>query len=576
MSAFLTAMIISGLVLVSTVHLSVVHASTNVIDIISSDTTWTTANGSYTFTGPVVAATSIASLQIADSAMAEGVNSTTYQPINRTQVFTPADTYAYSWIELADVYSPSHNVTWTWLTPNDNIYFTFSLTIPDPGQGHYYPQYYVCCDIYVEGSNALLTPGQWQVNVYIDGAVALVQIFTLLSQDLTPEGIRSAYNVSPLIQSGYTGKNVTVAIINTGIDSTFYQDIQGFDTAFDLPDASVSVVTPFGTQGTNSETPTSETTGDAEFVHAMAPDAHILLVLVGQSSELGGFSYVIDNNAADIATVSPSCYYWGQGAQSIVGSYNSEYAKSVVENITLMAASNDWGSNNTVPWGQFTGQFWTNYLPNCYLMPQYSPYVTAVGGTSLTLSSTGLYESETGWNQSGGGPSNLFQQPAWQTGDGVPNNGYRDIPDIALDASDQTPYTYFWNGSLGVFCGTSAGAPTFAGILADIIQAAGHRIGFLNPTLYSIASSDPSTFHDITQGYSLVETPSGPQIGYSALPGWDFVTGIGSPDSVKLAEHITGLTIPTIPEFPSWIIPSLLIMVVTGVGLLIYSKKRNH
>jgi subtilase family serine protease len=141
-----------------------------------------------------------------------------------------------------------------------------------------------------------------------------------------------------------------------------------------------------------------------------------------------------------------------------VESYNSEFSFSVVSKITLIAASNDWGSNNSVPWGTITGEFWTKALPNSYLMPQYSPYVTAVGGTALTLMSGG-YGSEVGWSRSGGGPSNLFPQPTWQTGPGVPRNGYRDIPDIALDASCDTPYAFVWQGNANDwFCGTSAGA----------------------------------------------------------------------------------------------------------------------
>jgi kumamolisin len=86
------------------------------------------------------------------------------------------------------------------------------------------------------------------------------------------------------------------------------------------------------------------------------------------------------------------------------------------------------------------------------MMPQYSPYVTAVGGTELSVQSG----TETGWSQSGGGPSNLFREPNWQTGPGVPQNGFRNIPDSALNASCQTPYAYDWKSDTYTwFCGTS-------------------------------------------------------------------------------------------------------------------------
>ena len=189
----------------------------------------------------------------------------------------------------------------------------------------------------------------------------------------TPGEIRAAYDVNPLLDAGYTGKGVTVAVVNTGIDGSFYSDVNTFSTVYGLPGLKITVAEPFGSAGTNQESPAGETTGDVEFVHAMAPDAKILLVLVGSRGNYAGdgFSYVINHNASDIATVSPSWAWWGPSAASTVESYNGEFSFSVDEKITLIAASNDWGSNNSVRWGSITGGFWANYLPDSYLMPQY-------------------------------------------------------------------------------------------------------------------------------------------------------------------------------------------------------------
>jgi subtilase family serine protease len=230
---------------------------------------------------------------------------------------------------------------------------------------------------------------------------------------LTPSTARSAYDVNVILQSGYTGRGVTIAVVNKGIDRSFYGDVKAFDAMYDLPDAVISLVRPYGSAGTDQELAGGETTFDVELLHAMAPDARILLVLVGTHSVLDGFAYVIDNNAADVAVLCASWAYWGEGARELVQSYNLKYSESVEKRITLIAPSNVWGSNNTVRWGTVVGDFWTTHLPDSYLMPQYSPYVTAVGGTVLSVSS-GSYVSETGWDRSGGGPSNLFPQPTCQ------------------------------------------------------------------------------------------------------------------------------------------------------------------
>src|SRR5208282_5121012 len=105
-------------------------------------------------------------------------------------------------------------------------------------------------------------------------------------------------------------------------------------------------------------------------------------------------------------------------------------------------------------------------------------------------------------------------------------------------ASCSTPYATYWRGMSNWFCGTSGAAPTFAGIIADIVQAAGGRVGLLNPTLYSLAASDPSVYHEITSGCSLVQVGASTKTGYCAHVGWNFVTGWGSIDATKLASHL--------------------------------------
>src|SRR5208282_1557362 len=227
---------------------------------------------------------------------------------------------------------------------------------------------------------------------------------------LTPDQISAAYNVNPLLESGYTGKGVTVAILTPTIGKTFYSDLKAFSSKYGLPDPVISVAQLYHP---GEESPNMEVTTDTELVHAMAPDAKILI--------LHDASYVIDHNAADIMTTSYGTgNYWDTGdgsAAKTVRSFNDEYEKSVEEKITLIATSGDGGSNMTIFSG--TGDFWRKHLPNSYLTPD-SPYVTFVGGTALRLQS-GTY-SETGWDHGGGGPYSLFPEPDWQTGPGVPEN----------------------------------------------------------------------------------------------------------------------------------------------------------
>jgi subtilase family serine protease len=407
----------------------------------------------------------------------------------------------------------------------------------------------------------LLLPRESRAYIRFGLLVAVLLLATPLStamassgvNAIAPQELRDYYGVTPLIQSGYTGKGVTVAIIAEGADKSFLSDFEEFDSHFMLPPASVTVQSPFGSNVTDSG-PTSDSAdwvAGAELVHAMAPDARIVIVYVGNHTGQDGFSFVIDHNSADIATSSLLTAFWGNGSKYKAEAYNSKLAMSIAENITLIASSGDSGSNDTIlpPTAPF---LWTSHLPNAYEMPEFSPYVTAVGGTELTVDAGGI-SGETGWNDTSGMASNLFTQPAWQAGPGVPGNDYRDIPDVALDASCQSPPLYYWNSSLYWACGTSYAAPVFAGIVADIEQAAGHRLGFLNPGLYKLASSDPSAFHDITSGCSFVKRVFAATKGYCAGPGWDYVTGLGSPNAVALLRYfapdsvLSGSTLTTSP-----------------------------
>ncbi len=133
----------------------------------------------------------------------------------------------------------------------------------------------------------------------------------------------------------------------------------------------------------------------------------------------------------------------------------------------------------------------------------------------------------------GGGVSGFFALPTYQQTAGVPKSpsGFvgRGVPDVAGDADPETGYNVVVDGSATVIGGTSAVAPLWAGLLARINQSLGKDVGYVNPLLY--ASESAATFHDITSGTNGT---------YSAGPGWDACTGLGSPDGCSAARIAWG------------------------------------
>ena len=175
--------------------------------------------------------------------------------------------------------------------------------------------------------------------------------------------------------------------------------------------------------------------------------------------------------------------------------------------------------------------------------PASDPSAVAVGGTDLSVTSSGIYQSEVGWsgnssgasspgcqNQGGsGGGYSPFPRPYWQAGLGVPSSpATRGIPDVAADASHGV--TIVQGGGDGGVGGTSLSTPVWAGMAAIADQYAGHDLGQLDPAVYAtLRSANYSTdFHDIVSGNN----------GYSAGTGWDPVTGAGSPIVGQLVKDL--------------------------------------
>lgn len=113
-------------------------------------------------------------------AMAGGVTDDSQAPVNETNVFSVNDSAAYSWLKLGNLPSPTHNVTWVWVTPQDHVYFRFSTATDDPGPGRYWQDYYLWSHIHISSSSVHVLPGEWKVRVYLDDSRLLVQNFSVV------------------------------------------------------------------------------------------------------------------------------------------------------------------------------------------------------------------------------------------------------------------------------------------------------------------------------------------------------------------------------------------------------------
>ena len=299
---------------------------------------------------------------------------------------------------------------------------------------------------------------------------------------------------------------------------------------------------------------------NASFIYVYSADANVAAV------------YAIDQHLAPVISESFGLCE-ANVAVSMASAYQAEAQKANSMGITWVVSSGDQGAAacdygaNVATLGLATN------------FPASIPEVTAVGGTEFNESSGYYWSSnsgnygvsalsyipETAWNDTayggglsatGGGVSILFPKPAWQTGAGVPEDNARDLPDIAMDSSnDHDPYNVLTYGQWELIGGASTATPVFAGVLALLNHyltstgvMAQPGVGNINTVLYGLAQSNPNVFHDVILGNNIVPCQAGTpacangQFGYNAGPGYDLVTGLGSVDAYNLITNWTGAT----------------------------------
>jgi hypothetical protein len=446
---------------------------------------------------------------------------------------------------------------------------------------------------------------------------------------ITPGDIDTIYNSYPLLNGtpAITGAGITIAVTgqvdlyNTGTAAApVYADVNAFRSAAWLSAVNLTTVHAYGydpgapvcdscSSGPN-DGDLEESTIDVEWSGAMAPSANILFVN-GQYVMPYAMDWAVDNDLAPIVTTSYGLCEAGWGTTELI-SLNALFAQANAQGQTILAAAGDSGSTDCDAGPSAIEGLTADF-------PASSPYVTGMGGTEFNgdaeatgsgttwaatqywagtsgsdvVSSALSYIPEAVWNDEtaaagysfgggGGGASAFFSKPAWQVGTGVPVDGARDVPDLALDAAASHDYLLFcvtlssvssctsgFRNSSGEVDGdspvggTSFDSQMFGGMLALIEQKtiATKGLGNINPNLYALANStyySPGSvgtisngyvFNDVTTGNNempciagTVNCLNGGTIGFGAGSGYDLASGWGSVNVSNLAAAWTKVT----------------------------------
>ncbi|HVP42161.1 MAG TPA: S53 family peptidase [Terriglobales bacterium] len=429
---------------------------------------------------------------------------------------------------------------------------------------------------------------------------------------LTPDDFATIYHLKPLYDQGIDGTGQTLAVM--GQTDILLPDIATFRSLSGLPaNAPVVQKIPGYVAGVNSND-IAEADLDVEWAGAVARKATIIFVTPGNAPSLGAFdsmAYAISNNVASVLSISyGACEsFW---TASDITTFTGLFQQANSQGQTVVGPSGDTGAGDCE---SFTATSATHGLAVDF--PASSAFVTGVGGTMFNEGNTPSqfwasannsfngsalsYIPETTWNETtanggqlaggGGGKSTLQicdaqgqncvpnSKPVWQPMLDA-NDTMRDVPDLSLAAafvhdgylicaSNQSPADCT-NGfrrsdtTLDAIGGTSAGAPTFAGMVALLNQKMGGPQGNVNPMLYALAANSTDAFHDVTSGDNTVPCspgfaflnnngtcPQSGQIGYSATVGYDLATGLGTVDAYNLISELASGTTstPAPPDF---------------------------
>jgi kumamolisin len=344
----------------------------------------------------------------------------------------------------------------------------------------------------------------------------------------------SAVQVAQLYDfpTNLNGSGQTIGILELG-GGYEASDLQTYFSGLGLSVPNVTAVSVDG--GTNSPGDPNGADGEVELdiqvAGAVANAANIAVYFAPNTDQ--GFIDAITTAVHD-TTNKPSVLSisWGgpesSWAQSSITALDNACQSAGALGVTITVASGDSGSSDGTS-GTVVD------------FPASSPHVLACGGTELfgsgsTITEEVVWDDQPQGGASGGGFSTTFPVPTWQTSALPSGSSGRGVPDVSGDASPESGYNVVVDGQQEVVGGTSAVAPLYAGLIAlinqQLAQQGAASAGFINPTLYE----NPNAFHDITQGNNG---------SYSAGPGWDACTGLGSPDGSSILTAVTTATTTT-------------------------------
>ena len=401
---------------------------------------------------------------------------------------------------------------------------------------------------------------------------------------LSPGDFAAIYNVTPLYNAGIDGTGQIIAIVGrTHPSATNWSTFRSkMGLSVNPPQVIVNGADP-GDLGAGED---GEADLDVEWSGAVAKNATIKFVVSKSTATTDGVDlsaqYIVNNNLAPVMSTSFGlCEAQMSTAENLF--YNNLWSQAAAQGITSFVSTGDSGvagcSSGSATTGSGTG---INGLAS-------TPFNVAVGGTQFNDGAGGYWGStnvnyasalgyipEIAWNESGsvsggsglwatsGGASLIYAKPSWQVAPGVPADGKRDIPDVSLTAASYDGYLVQTQGGLYVIGGTSASSPSFAGLMALIVQKTGQRQGNANVRFYQLGAaqyggSGPAVYHDTTSGSNTVPGVT----GYSCTVGYDMATGLGSVDANALA---TNWAVAATPDFTVTASPSSVSVVQGGTA----------